>query len=126
MQHTESNAEKKVKLTKIVFGLNGVLFLMGGVSLLEEGKTLLATIQLVAAGTNLAMIPRFIPDQKKRYLGMVVLAMNVVVNGSIFYDNLVAGKNYIQYVWLLAAVMSLVALVVMYRKEGASSGSEKG
>lgn len=102
------------------------MFLMGGVSLLEEGKTLLATIQLVAAGTNLAMIPRFIPDQKKRYLGMVVLAMNVVVNGSIFYDNLVAGKNYIQYVWLLAAVMSLVALVVMYRKEGASSGSEKG
>ena len=115
-QTTRPKAEQKARLTKIVFGLNGVLFLLGGITLLEEAKVVLALIQLIAAITNLAMLPRFIPEARKVYLSIIVLIMNVVVNASIFYDYLMAGKQYIQYVWLLAALLSVVALVVIVRR----------
>ena len=100
----------------MVFLLNGFLFLMGGITLLEEAKVVLALIQLIAAVTNLAMLPRFIPEARKVYLSIIVLIMNMVVNASIFYDYLMAGKQYIQNVWLLASVLSLVALVVITRR----------
>ena len=62
----------------MVFLLNGFLFLMGGITLLEEAKVVLALIQLIAAITNLAMLPRFIPEVRKLYLSIIVLIIDAV------------------------------------------------
>jgi hypothetical protein len=43
--------------------------------------------------------------------------MNIIVCFSIAIDNMLADKNYIQYAWLAAAIMSLFALIMHYRKK---------
>ncbi|MBX2841590.1 MAG: hypothetical protein KTR26_07445 [Flammeovirgaceae bacterium] len=42
--------------------------------------------------------------------------MNIIVATSVSLDYYLSGKMYIQYAWVLAAVFSLVALIVEFRK----------
>lgn len=108
--------KKKKKLTKIVFALNGFLFLMGGVLLISDNKLIFGIIQLVASVLNIGMILKFRDDRTMKKLNYATLAMNVIVCTSIAIDNILVGKMYIQYIWFFAAFMSLVALTIQVKK----------
>lgn len=106
----------KHKLSTIVFVLNGILFFLGGIGLLGEGKVLFGAIQLVAGTSNLAILLGTRKSHRRHIINLVILLMNVLVAGSIAWDYTLAGKQYIQYAWLVAALMSTAAFAIQLRK----------
>ena len=107
---------RKKILTRVAFSLNGALFLLGGIVLIDEGKLVLGIIQLLASILNISMIIKISNKQKVEKLNYVILAMNVVVCLSIAIDYMLANTSYIQYVWILAAIVSLIALLIQMKK----------
>lgn len=105
----------------MVFALNGFLFILGALEPWQQGKVLLGSIQLIAGGLNLALLPAFLSPKTKQWLNQLVLLMNVAVAISIAWDQIAAGKRFIQYAWLLAAFASLVALLVQLKKDQTAS-----
>ena len=108
---------KKNKLNTIAFSLNGLLFLMGGILLIDDGKLIFAVIQILAAILNIIMALQIKNKKNIKTLNFILLAMNVIVCISIAIDNILVGKSYIQYVWMIAAIISLVALILQLRKK---------
>lgn len=104
--------KKKERLEKIVYALNGFLFLLGTITLISDTKLIYGIIQLIAALLNFSMIVKFRNSKTEQKMHYAVLGMNVIVCCSIFIDHIQSGKKYIQYVWLLAAVASLIALFI--------------
>lgn len=106
----------KHKLSTIVFIINGLLFFLGGAGLLSEGKYVFGLIQVVAGISNMAILVGTRKSHRRHILNLVILLMNVLVAGSIAWDYTLAGKQYIQYAWLVAALMSLAAFAIQLRK----------
>jgi hypothetical protein len=108
---------KKNRFTKLAFSINGLLFLMGGISLINDGKSILGVIQLLASIFNITMILKIRNKSSIEKLNYIILAMNIVVCLSIAIDNILAGKLYIQFVWIIAAIVSLVALILQIKRK---------
>ncbi|WP_422360014.1 hypothetical protein [Reichenbachiella sp.] len=106
----------KHKLSTIVFVVNGILFFLGGAGLLGEGKVIFGAIQIVAGACNIAILIGTRKSHRRHIINLLILLMNVVVAGSISWDYTLAGKQYIQYAWLVAALMSLAAFAIQLRK----------
>lgn len=106
----------KHKLTTAVFVINGILFFLGAAGLFEDGKVVFGTIQLVAGICNMAILTSSKKSHRRHIINLVILLMNVMVAGSIAWDYTMAGKQYIQYAWLVAALMSLTVFAVQLRK----------
>ena len=104
------------KLTRIAFALNGSLFLLGGILLLGDSKYAFAIIQLLAAVLNIAMLLKIRSTKTVNKLNYAILIMNVIVCLSIATDSFMSGKSYIQYAWILAAIVSFVALLIQRKK----------
>ncbi len=107
---------RKEKLTRAAFLLNGFLFLMGGVDLVQNEKIVFAAIQLIASLLNFGVLAGFKNEKIKKNLNTLILLMNVVVSLSVGIDYHLSGKSFIQYAWYLAALVSIIALVVQLRK----------
>lgn len=105
------NSKRKNKFSKIAFLLNGLLFLIAGIGLIKDSKLTLGILQLFAAMINLAMILNFKNEKIKRMLDYAILMMNIVVSLSIAVDYMLVGKSFIQYAWIIAAFVSLIALI---------------
>ena len=110
---------KKTKLNKLVFSLNGFLFLMGSITLFDEGKFGFGIVQLIAALINISMILNVKNVKVESNLNYAIMAMNVIVCISVGIDNILSGKTYLQYVWFIAAIMSSIALIVHIKKNKA-------
>ena len=109
--------KKRSKYTRFAFSLNGFLFLIGGLTLFGDGKIIFGIVQIVAALVNILMVLNFIDRKTKENLNYVTLAMNVIVCISIAIDNILSGKTYIQFVWLIAAGVSLIAFIIQFKKK---------
>ncbi len=109
--------KKKNRLELVAFSLNGFLFLLGGVVLIDENKIVLGIIQLVSSLLNILMIVRIRNKKRVEKLNHAILVMNVIVCISVGIDYMLANKTYIQYAWFFAAVVSLVALIIQIRKK---------
>lgn len=107
--------KNKAKLTDLAFVINGFVFLLGGSLLLEEGKSIMALIQWLAFLLNLAMVLKFWKRRVMERLSYSILFMNVVACLSMAIDAIISGKSFIQYAWILAALISIIALVIHYR-----------
>jgi len=105
------NSKRKDKFSKIAFLLNGILFLIAGIGLVNDSKLTLGILQLFAAILNLAMIINFKNERAKGILEYAILTMNIIVSLSIALDYILLGKSYIQYAWIIAAFVSLIALI---------------
>ena len=108
--------KKKNKLIKIAFLLNGLLFLVGGIVLINEGKLIFGIIQILASILNITMILKIRNKKTIEILNYLILAMNIIVCISIAVDNILANKSYIQFAWIIAAIVSLVAIIVQIKK----------
>lgn len=109
--------KKKNKLNIIAYSLNGLLFLMGGVLLINDGKLIFATIQLLASILNIIMVLKIRKKRKIEKLNYIILAMNIIVCISVAIDYILANKSYIQFVWFFAAVLSFVALILQMKRK---------
>jgi len=108
--------KNKVKFTNLAFAVNGFVFLLGGILLLEDDKSVMALIQWLAFLLNLAMVLSFWKKRVMERLNYSILFMNVVACLSMAIDTIISGKSYLQYAWILAGIISIVALVFHYRK----------
>jgi ABC-type transport system involved in cytochrome c biogenesis permease subunit len=111
------DAGKKARLVNAVFLLNGLLFLLGGIGLVQENKIVVGIPHFMAAFLNLSMLANMLTRRMRAWADYVVYAMNIVVASFIAVDYFLMEKKYIQYVWILAAIMSFVALLGHYRRE---------
>lgn len=114
---------RKEKINQIVFALNSFLFIMGAIDPLSQGKLLFGSIQLLAGIANFAFLLTLKKEKTNLWLNRLVLLMNVIVAISVGLDQMAAGKQYIQYVWFLAALASLIALIVQLRREKVATTS---
>lgn len=114
---------RKEKINRVAFTLNSFLFVMGAIDPLSQAKWLFGCIQLLAGGANLAFLLTMKKEKVSLWLNRLVLLMNVVVAIAIGFNQIAAGKQYIQYAWFFAAFASLVALFIQVRKEKTASAS---
>lgn len=105
------------KSARFLFILNGILFLLGAFSLIEEEKYIQASIQAIAGLINLIMLARMRSSQWQLKGHMSIFLMNVIVCLLVAYDLDVSGKTYLQFIWLLSAILSMVAMIVFYRRQ---------
>lgn len=115
------NPSRKARLQKIAFVLNGSLFLLGAYGMWEQGKWLFASLQLAAGVLNLLMLLAVLRQRYSHTMASLLLLMNVLVAVSVAVDYFLAGKDYIQYVWLLTALISAVVLLLRWRRGASAS-----
>lgn len=108
--------KRKKRLSNVVFLLNGFLFALGSFGFLEEGKSLLGSIQLLAALSNIAMLIPFKQQNIKPLIIYLIFILNIMIATAVAIDLLKSGKAYIQYVWFLSAIISFIALIIHYNK----------
>ena len=111
--------QRKQRIVRIVSLVTGLIFLMGALDFIDRGRPLFGVLQIVAGLLNLlSALP---PEKLPRWQGTLkygVLGLNVLVAISVAIDYFQAGKQYIQYAWVLIAIISTVALVIQWRKDG--------
>ncbi|GJM29303.1 MAG: hypothetical protein DHS20C17_19380 [Cyclobacteriaceae bacterium] len=107
--------KKKEKISFATFLLSGFLFILGGITLIEDDKLVLGGIQLLAGVFNLAIILFKNPVTKTK-LEIVILVFNILVATTVAIDYIMEGRKFLQYAWFLAAFLSTVALVFRMKK----------
>ncbi len=111
------NPKTKAKLYRFSFLLNAFIFIMGGLSFLEEGKNALAILQFVTALFNLFMMLKRLSPQMSIKLNYLILILNILVAASVAFDYYSMGRGAIMYPWIAAAIMYTFALIIQYRKK---------
>ncbi len=112
-------AKRKQRVIRAVSISSGMIFLMGALDFMSNGKIAFGALQIVAGLLNLlSALPE---DRLPRWrLGLKygVLALNVLVAITVAIDYAQAGTQYIQYAWAIVAIISTVALIIQWRKDG--------
>lgn len=90
--------------------INGVIFLLGAYLFISDGKHFFAMVSLIAAAVNFYL---GLHDQAQKSIVPVVLSdlMNFVVAMTIMWDYFSSGKKFIQFAWLLVALVYAVLLI---------------
>ena len=108
--------EQKKRFIRLANLLNGLIFLLGAVALLKESKTVLAIPQLVASVLNFSLLLKIRNDKLALGMSIAVFVLNILVCLTIAVDYFLSGSSYIQYAWILAAVLSLIALIFLLKR----------
>ena len=105
---------------RVPFALNGFLFALGGFTLINEHAIWSGLIQIFASLLNFSILLKSINIRWRSRINEAILIMNIVVALSIASNYHTSGKSYIQYAWLMTALMSFVVLFLYFRKKGES------
>lgn len=107
---------RKEKLKKAIFALNGCLFLLSGITACLDWKIVFGIIQIIAGLINLSFLLKRLTATQKNGLQILVYLMNIIVAITVALDYYNEGTEYIQYVWILTALISVIPLVIFLRK----------
>lgn len=99
---------------KGAFALNAILFLIGGIMLLRASDFLLAAILLLAFILNASRLFKMKERREIENMNYSIMVMNVIVCLSAGMEN---SQSYFQYVWYIAAILSVVVLVIDYNSK---------
>ena len=108
---------RKERLTKVVFILNGFVFTLGAFSYFDQKKFLFALLQVITAGLNILALINYKNLKVKYYLTYLILFFNIISALSISYDLFSLGKKYIQYMWIFVALVTTFAFIFQYKKD---------
>lgn len=111
------NNKIKNRFLRLAFLLNGLIFLFAGAMLISDNKVVFGILQLLASILNLSMIIHFRNENAKKKIEYAILIANIIVSLSIAIDYILSGKLYIQYMWIMAAVMSAIAVIIQVKRE---------
>ena len=106
----------KNNITKLTFIINALVFFTGGMELIAEEKLTFSIVQFVAGICNFLMIFSFSKKKPKVLLNYFILIMNVIAASSVSIYYFTTGGRYIQYAWMLVAVMSAIVIFIHKRK----------
>ena len=108
--------KRKEKLEKAVYIINGLLFLMEGITLIYKHEIAWAIMHLAASMFNILVIFMAWNRRAFKYFNYLILVLNIVFCTYTSINSALSGKQYIQYVWLLASILTLVALIIQVRR----------
>ncbi len=111
------NRKIKDRLNKFAFLTASLVFILGGIEMLGENKPLFSAIQFIAGFCNIIMVWLINKQTVKLLFEYLILILNVIaaITISVYYFS--TGSNYIQYAWILVAVISVLAIVFKRRKK---------
>ncbi len=107
---------RKQRFSRFLFLLNGSLFFLGALTVWPSGRFWLTLVHGLAAVFNGVAFLQFNHPRRKPVLNLLALLMNVAVAGAVALDYHWSGAQYIQYAWVIAAIVSVIALFVQARK----------
>lgn len=102
--------QRKERLTRVAFILQIFLFALGALSSFQEGKPIFGLVQATASIANLLMVLPVFTQQRKQQIMTAVLTFTIIVALYTAYYLWQSDKQYVQYLWLLAAFISIVPL----------------
>ncbi|QAA80606.1 hypothetical protein EI546_02165 [Aequorivita sp. H23M31] len=105
----------KNRLMKGAFAINGLLFLIGGITQLKMGDYLLAAILLLAFLLNLSRMFKLKERRELENMNYSIMVMNVIICISAGMEN---SDSYFHYGWYLMAIFSAVVIVIDYNRKG--------
>lgn len=114
---------KKDKKLRLPLILAAGVFLVAGVDALQHGAPLVGTVDLAAAFVNLAAIG-FV-KRSPLLTSIIVNLMNAIVAGVMTLAAIQAGKQYIQYAWVVVLLFFLGSVVILLRKPRARRTTEE-
>ncbi len=114
----------KEGLTRVTFLLNGFIFIIGGTDVIQDNKVLFGIFLLSAAILNLSILIKFSKEKIRATLGKLILLVNIIVAFVTAVDYFISGKKYIQYAWLLIAIMSAIVFGMQLKKERIQTGNK--
>lgn len=109
------NQKKHKPIERITFLLNGFVFILNGVILTSDLKLIFGLIQILAGISNIIMLAVKI-ERTKQKLYYLIFVLNILVALATSFDYFILGKKYIQYVWILIALLSLITLIMHSKK----------
>ena len=108
--------KNKKKVAKIAFIINGFLFLMNGIVLINENQLLFGLLYLLAVIFNFGMLYNFKNFKVNESFDYVIFVLNIIISIIVAIQYIQAGKSYIQYAWFIAALFSTIALILKIKK----------
>ena len=103
------------KFVQIALALNGFVFLAGGLLDYSSGHVMLGVGQFIIALLNLILLLRKLATNSQNLVNGLIFLLNVAVAIAISIKCIQEGKQYIQYAWMLAAFVSLVAFIRFFK-----------
>ena len=103
---------QKERLIRMSFLLNGFLFVLGALELITSGRVPFGLFQGGIAVMNFLLYSKGREAITKKLLTYGILIANIVVYLTTVSEKVNAGKQLVQYAWLIAAIMTTVALIV--------------
>jgi hypothetical protein len=104
-------SQRRMLLNRLSFLLNGLAFLMNGITLVTDLRLLFGIVHILAGVSNISLLIIKVEKIKHKFYIMIYI-FNIIVALLTSYDFFISGKTYIQYVWILIALMSLVTLIL--------------
>jgi len=116
-------SKNKKKFTRIAFILNGFLFLMNGIVLINDNQLVFGLLHLVAVIFNFGMLYNFKNFKVNESFDYIIFVLNIIICIIVAIQYIEAGKSYIQYAWFIAALFSTIALILKIKKRKIVSNS---
>lgn len=109
-----SIADFQYKLQRYLLILAVGMFALAAVDYAEQQSVVLATVMAIAAALNLLAF--IILRLGTAYLGAILHLANAMVALLVAFDLFGSGKQYLPYVWVLVAILYVVATIVALLK----------
>lgn len=110
------SSKRKKRLARFGFILGGLLFLMNGIAALSQTQFVFGLLQLVGALLNFGMLVKLKSIDAKQKLTNYIFGINSIIALVIAFQYVKTGGRYIQYVWILTAVVYMLALITKNKK----------
>jgi len=101
---------------KIGLILGAIMFFVNGVSDILNDRSIFGIIQLVGAALNSIMLFRLKSITVSQSIEYIIFFVNSIVALIIAYDYIKSGADYIQYVWILTALLYILVIFVKRRR----------
>lgn len=102
---------KQQRISLVTLIMSGMLFLVGGLDYLDQGKLAFGTFQALAGLANLILAFFKRRDSAKK-LDQIALIFNLLTCILIAIDYFREGKQFLPYAYLLASLFSFLALMI--------------
>lgn len=114
------NRKTKTRMRIFSFLITCCVFITGGIEMLGEHKPFFALVQFIAGTCNFLVVFLNRKLTLKLLFEYLILILNVfaAITVSVYYFSI--GSNYIQYAWILVAILSVIAIIITARRKNRS------
>ncbi len=114
------------KLAQLSLGISALVFFTGGIYSLTDGTVEYGVFQLLAGAVNLIQLSSWPDSGEQRAMVAFTFILNVIIALTVAWDYYQQGTRFLHFAWVLAAVFSLVGMLVFLFRGGSRPSSDYG